>query len=145
MIRRCGTDMLPRGKKRSPDGLKLIRGTYRPSRARRLTTAELAGTPRPPAWLTKAAQKIFTAKLATFAARGQAVAGAEGPLAMLCALEAEIGRRWRRGEHVPCAILNCYRLYCGEFHLTPASSVGTQAPAGGPINPFARHGRPPRV
>src|SRR5262245_10174396 len=134
--------MLPRGKKPEPTALKLARGTLKPHRARPPIVPPIDGVPRPPAWLRGQARRIWDAKIRTFAQRGQSVTGCDAALAIFCRLEADIVACWRRGEHVPCAFLNCYRLYCGEFHLTPASQHSRSSPAT-PANPFAAHGRRP--
>src|SRR5262245_7537674 len=134
--------MLPRGKKPEPTALKLARGTLKPHRARPAIVPPIDGVPRPPAWLRGQARRIWDAKIAMFTRAGQSVVGCEGPLAIVCRLEADIVARWSRGEHVHAADLNCYRLYCGEFPRTPASQHSRSSPAT-PANPFAAHGRRP--
>src|SRR5689334_7936089 len=101
--------MLTRGRKPLPDSLKLVRSTLRPSRVRRPRVPALEGSPRPPAWLTGAARRLFATKVETYRRRGQSVVGCEGSLAIYCQLEARIGAAWRRGDDVQAAYLNALR------------------------------------
>jgi hypothetical protein len=130
---------MKRGRKPTPSRVKVLRGTFRPYRARDVVVLPLEGAPAPPpAWLKGSARRLWGIHCATYAQRGQAVAGCEALLAVYCTLEAELARRCRKGLEVPASLLTAYRLYAGEFFDTPATQIGrgTTAPA---VNRFAQH------
>ena len=126
-----------------PNKLKVVRGTFRGDRSRPPVVASIAGAVgRPPAWLTGAARRLWAVKVATYARCGQMVAGCEPMLAQFCALEAELVRRYEKGDDVPAALLTVYRQFAAEFFDSPASQIGRVATAA-PANRFAIHIQPP--
>jgi hypothetical protein len=130
---------MKRGRKPTPDKLKLIRGTLQPVRRRGSVVPPLEGeVGPPPAWLKGTGRKLWDQKVAIYAARGQAVKGCESALAQYVALEIELIRRYRKGLDVTASLLGAYRSFCGEFFDTPASQVGRVA-AKAPDNRFAVH------
>ena len=130
---------MTRGRKPTPDKLKLIRKTLQPVRRRGSVVPVLEGAPGPPpAWLTEPARRLWGEKVAVYGARGQIVKGCEPTLAQYVALEAEIIRRYENGDEVTAALLGTFRLYAGEFFDTPASQVGRVA-AKAPENRFTVH------
>jgi hypothetical protein len=130
---------MKRGRKPTPDKLKIVRGTFEPKRARGHSVVELEGEPGPPpAWLRASGRRLWLEKVAIYAARGQIVKGCEPALAQYVALELELVRRYRKGLEVPASLISAFRLLCGEFYDTPASQVGRVA-AKAPENRFTVH------
>lgn len=133
---------MARGRKTRPDRLKIIRGTWKPSRSHPPAVPVLPGVPQRPGWLRGAARRLWDVKTGTYSRRSQSVIGCEGILAMYCQLEADIVQRWRQHADVPATLLNTYRAYAAEFYDTPASQHAARSPSSG-ANPFSAHGRPP--
>jgi len=134
---------MTRGRKPTPPGVKLLRGTFRRDRQRAAVVPPVADAPAaPPSWLSAYARRLWQERVTTYSRRGMSVAGCEGALAAYCQLEAQIARRWQKGQDVPPAWLNALRLFAGEFHDTPSSQIGRGTPAA-PPNRFAQFVRPP--
>ena len=79
---------MPKGGKRVPTAVKLMRGTFRPGRHSEELQAQ-AATPRCPAWLSKEARAIWKKKVPGLAALGVLALVDGGALARLCDLTAE--------------------------------------------------------
>ena len=133
------------GRAPTPDHVRLLRGTFQPCRAH-------GDTPPPPwdpadvvipEWLTPAARAIFTGKLAVYASRGDDLRGCEEALACYASLQAEMVADWRAGVSPNVGTITAYRMWCTEFHDTPASrtraAVQSAATSG---NRFAKNGKP---
>lgn len=112
------------GPKPRPDSVKLLKGTFQPSRARAPIVATLVGDVVPPKWLKGEALKVWREKVAIYAHRSQSVVGCEGSLAQYCGLEADLIDSWKRKVDIPVAKINAHRIYASEFYDTPASQQG---------------------
>ena len=111
------------GPKGKPPELKVVSGTDQPCRRREPAVAPIAGEPVKPSWLKGQAAKLWLEKVATYRARGQAIAGCESALAQYCALEAALIAQYRKRDTPPVAQVNAFRILAAEFYDTPASQV----------------------
>jgi phage terminase small subunit len=108
----------------------------------------VAGAPRPPSFLNAQAKREFRRLAALLTGAGILTEPALGPLAVLCALHADIANAWKRGASPTAAMIAQYRSLCSDFAMTPASRsratpVGIKPAAG--ANPFERNGQRVRV
>ncbi len=131
-----------RGTKTRPDAMKVVRGTFKPSRALEAVVEPLAGEPTVPKWLKGAALDLWREKCGIYERRGQSVVGCEAALAQYCRVEADLIDRWRRGSDVPVALINAHRIYANEFYDTPASQQAAGKKVGA-ANRFSANGQPP--
>lgn len=146
--------------KRTPDHLKVIRGTARPDRMNPDAPATNLGTAEPPAWLSERATEIFAQLSATLHGMGIASPDDQMALAMLASRIEEI-------EICTAVIEDAGRTYCttatsgdklvrarpevamrseamrhaqsllAEFGLTPAARSKVSAGLPAMANPFA--------
>lgn len=109
------------GRLRTPEALKLIRGTTQPCRKRdEVLTQPVQSVPDPPDWLSGAGAEYWRKITPHLHAVGiLRIAGIE-PLAVLCATYGAIVDAIRQGDFPPATTLGIYRTMCADFGLTPA-------------------------
>jgi hypothetical protein len=138
--------MKPGPKGKSPEQ-QAASGETRPSRTVVTMFADHASRPDPefiaaPRGMTRAAKKIWEAKVDRFRQRGQKVQGFEDALRQYCELEAALNDAFKRGT-VNMAMVNAHRHWAAEFYDTPAAQrvpvYGKQKES----NAFTNNGRRP--
>ena len=121
------------------------RGETRPSRKVVAMFADHAARPDPdhipaPAGMTRAAKKIWAAKVDRFRQRGQKVQGFEDALRQYCELEAALNDAFKKGT-VNMAMVNAHRHWAAEFYDTPAAQKVPVYGKQKETNDFANNGR----
>lgn len=137
--------MAARGHNRAkPDAIKRASGTARKDRKTVSVVPDAPVTvPLPPPGLSLLAQRIWQQKVLAYRARGQSIAGCEGPLRVYVEIEEDLITMRREGKPIPVALLNAYRLWANEFYDTPGSQNIDLTRATTTQNRFAGNGTKP--
>lgn len=125
--------------------LKLVRGTFRPSRAHQESVhfEPLLAAPEPPEWLDVRASAFWQSILPGLIRR-RVISDADlGGLAVMCNLHSRIRRMVEANGDVSPAHLNALRGWLTEFGMTPASRDKASVLAtAGVLNAFTKNRRP---
>jgi phage terminase small subunit len=129
--------------RRKPDHLKLLAGTFRPSRAapEHVELPRVEAVPQPPSWLTNQLAVDEWMRLGQILVANRLLSEAAlGPLAILCALHAALAQATSAGATPKASLIAQYRALAGDFGLTLAAQQRLKPPApaaAGRPNPFA--------
>lgn len=125
--------------RRTPNRLKVLKGTDNPERMRDEPDYPLVeGYPEPPDWLIDPeAVAEWERKVKILSDAGVLTEAALSTLGQYCNMHADAVRRWRLGDKPTAADLTQLRLMATEFGFTPASrSKATPIRDRGKKNPF---------
>jgi len=129
--------------RRKPDHLKLLHGTFRPSRAAQahVELPLVNGTPEPPEWLTNPHAIGEWRRLAPILAANRLLTEASlGPFALLCSIHGALVQASAAGTAPHASLLAQYRAFANDFGLTYAGMQKLRPyPAPSPaaeMNPF---------
>ena len=105
---------------------KKARGTAQPCRSVTTLFEDANSRPDPdiidpPSWLNKKAKKIFNEKVETYRRRGQKVDGFQAALALYCALEEQILKKFKDGGINNIAAVTRWESMSKSFYDTPSS------------------------